>query len=94
MGVLPHPAEPGIPRTAEAIEGALAPVRRGAFLEELQAARAGDEQVAVMERWHLRAVADTRRTDADRARAAALRTGGRDGVRPLGALLASLGGAR
>ncbi|MFJ5707992.1 MULTISPECIES: hypothetical protein [unclassified Streptomyces] len=92
--MLPRPAEPGIPRTADAIAAALAPARKGAFLEELDAARAGDEQAAVMDRWHLRAVADTRRTDADRARAAALRTGGRDGVRPLDALLASLGGAR
>ncbi|MFE6222776.1 MULTISPECIES: hypothetical protein [unclassified Streptomyces] len=94
MGVVPRPAEPGIPRTADAILAALAPGRKGAFLEELHAAQAGDEQVAVMDRWRLRAVADSRRTDADRARAAALRTGGRDGVRPLAALLASLSGAR
>ncbi|MFE9040476.1 MULTISPECIES: hypothetical protein [unclassified Streptomyces] len=94
MSVLPRPAVPGIPRTANAIAAALAPGREGPFLEELLAAQAGDEQLAVMDRWHLRAVADTRRTDAERARAASLRTGGRAGVAPLDAVLAALGGAR
>ncbi|MEU3605395.1 hypothetical protein AB0E83_08020 [Streptomyces sp. NPDC035033] len=93
MGALPRSDEPGIPRTANAIAAALTPGRKGAFLEELLAAQAGDEQLAVMERWHLRAVADTRRTDADRAQAAALRTGDRGGVRALDDVLGSLSGA-
>ncbi|MFF0483156.1 hypothetical protein [Streptomyces sp. NPDC004435] len=94
MSVLPRPAAPGIPRTANGIAAALAPGRKGPFLEELLAAQAGAEQLAVMDRWHLRAVADTRRTDADRERAASLRTGERGGVAPLEAVLASLGRAR
>ncbi|MFH9954001.1 hypothetical protein ACH4OX_07265 [Streptomyces roseolus] len=89
-------AEPGLPRTANAIAAALAPGRKGRFLEELLAAEAGEAQLAVMERWHLRAVADTRRSDADRAQAGALRVGEEDGmrVRPLDDVLASLSGAR
>ncbi|MEU9854567.1 hypothetical protein [Streptomyces sp. NPDC047974] len=88
-------AEPGLPRTANAIAAALAPGRKGPFLEELLAAEAGEAQLAVMERWHLRAVADTRRSDADRAQAGALRVGegSRVRVRPLDDVLASLSGA-
>lgn len=88
-------AEPGLPRTANAIAAALAPGRKGPFLEELLAAEAGEAQLAVMERWHLRAVADTRRSDADRAQAGALRVGDGGGVRvrPLDDVLASLSGA-
>ncbi|MFF5503368.1 hypothetical protein [Streptomyces roseolus] len=88
-------AEPALPRTANAIAAALAPGRKGPFLEELLAAEAGEAQLAVMERWHLRAVADTRRSDADRAQAGALRVGEEDGmrVRPLEDVLASLSGA-
>ncbi|MFD4372481.1 hypothetical protein [Streptomyces sp. NPDC058486] len=93
-GVLPRPAEPGILRTAHAITAALSPGRKGRLLAELLGAPAGDEQSAVRDRRHLRAVADGRRTDVDRAQAAALRTGERGGMRPLGDVVASLGGAR
>ncbi|MFE5791145.1 hypothetical protein ACFQ8C_01080 [Streptomyces sp. NPDC056503] len=100
MGALPRsggpdgPAGPGLPRTANAIAAALAPGRKGPFLEELLAAEAGEAQLAVMERWHLRAVADTRRSEADRAQAGALRVGEGGGarVRPLDDVLASLNG--
>ncbi|MFD8009254.1 hypothetical protein [Streptomyces sp. NPDC058955] len=33
---VPRPAEPGVPRTADAIAAALAPGRRDAFLDELR----------------------------------------------------------
>ncbi|KMO94578.1 hypothetical protein [Streptomyces roseus] len=82
--------EPGVPRTANAIAAALAPGRKGVFLEELLAAQAGDDQFAVMERWHLRATADSTRTDADRTEVAALRAGNRSGVRDLDQVLAAL----
>ncbi|MFB8085028.1 hypothetical protein [Streptomyces sp. NPDC055992] len=92
MSAIPaQPDEPDIPRTANAIAAALAPGRKGPFLEELLAAQAGPQQLAVMNRWHLRAVADTRRTDNDRAQVAALRTGERIGVHSLHGVLAALG---
>ncbi|MEV7617648.1 hypothetical protein [Streptomyces sp. NPDC089799] len=64
--------EPDVPRTAKAIAAALAPGRKGVFLEELLAAQAGDDQLAVMERRHLRATADSTRIEADRTEVAAL----------------------
>ncbi|MFK0237454.1 hypothetical protein [Streptomyces vinaceus] len=85
-----HGHEPGVPRTANAIAAALAPGRKDVFLEELLAAQAGDDQLAVMERWHLRATADSTRTDADRIEVAALRAGSRSGVRDLDHALAAL----
>ncbi|MEU8880027.1 hypothetical protein [Streptomyces hydrogenans] len=93
MDAVSRPGEPGIPRTANAIAAALAPGRKGPFLEELLGAEAGDAQLAVMDRWHLRAVADSRRTDADRAQAGVLRSGQGGGARPLDDVLAALSGA-
>ncbi|MFF4323756.1 hypothetical protein [Streptomyces sp. NPDC001568] len=93
MNALPQPhhePEP-LPRTPNAIAAALNPTRKGVFLEELLAAEAGAAMLAVMDRWHLRAVADSTRTDSDRAQVAALRAGDRSGLRPLDDVLAALG---
>ncbi|KJY26825.1 hypothetical protein VR44_29140, partial [Streptomyces katrae] len=72
MSALPQQHEPEpLPRTANAIAAALNPTRKGTFLEELLAAQAGADMLAVMDRWYLRAVADSTRTDADRPQSAA-----------------------
>ncbi|MFJ3841506.1 hypothetical protein ACIPY6_39205 [Streptomyces sp. NPDC090054] len=88
-----HEAEP-LPRTPNSIAAALNPTRKGVFLEELLAAEAGAAMLAVMDRWHLRAVADSTRTDADRAQVAALRAGDPSGLHPLDEVLTALGSRR
>ncbi|MER7759704.1 hypothetical protein [Streptomyces sp. NPDC097619] len=94
MGALPqHSAPEPLPRTANAIAAALAPARKGVFLGELLAAQAGEAMLAVMETWYLRAVADSGRTDTDRAHAAALRAGDRTGTRSLADVIAATGAA-
>ncbi|MFF2197554.1 hypothetical protein [Streptomyces sp. NPDC058157] len=95
MSALPQRREPDrLPRTPNAIAAALNPTRKGTFLEELLAAQAGADMLAVMDRWYLRAVADSTRTDADRAQVAALRSGDQVGVRSLNEVLAALGTGR
>ncbi|EFL19769.1 hypothetical protein [Streptomyces sp. C] len=92
MSALPQHREPEpLPRTPNAIAAALNPTRKGTFLEELLAAQAGADMLEVMDRWYLRAIADSTRTDTDRAQVAALRSGDRTGVRSLDEVLAALG---